>query len=437
MNSVVIDSYIRNGLPPNLAARYHVENGNIVNNISGLILAPEDKIKDIIAAFKKDPGTSGGRDRLYGFIREKYSNITRREVAEYLAGDSTHQIHKPLPKRVTTKPIIPTGAAKIAQIDLIDMSKYSGYNNHVRYVLTYIDCFAKWVAARPMTNKQQPTVVKALADILDSMPPAWRPSVLQSDNGSEFMSQMNAMLEARDIKHVYSQAYNPTSQGIIERFNRTLKSTIFEYMTENKTYRYIDVLPAIITKLNTTKHGTTNYKPIELMEAEATPELIAYVRARMLRRSQQNSAVQNPVEYKVGDYVRVAVTTESSVRKQTFRKRIGANWSLTIFQIYKISEPENSGTQPQFLLKNMDTNRKSKKLYWGWQLQRATYDPVAAAEERKEEVEAAAPGHDGDVDEEAPAPLPPAPPRRTGRAREPSAAALRQIAADEDEWEKW
>ena len=441
MNSVVIDSYVRNGLPASLAARYHVENGNIVNNINGLIVAPEDKIKDIIGAFLKDPSTTGGRDRLYGHIARKYMNITRREVAAYLANDPSHQIHRPLPRRVTTKAIIPSGIAKIAQIDLIDMSKFSGYNNHVRYLLTYIDCFGKWAAARAITNKQQNTVVKALEDILDSLPMTWRPSLISSDRGSEFLSQMNAMLDTRGIKHVYSQAYNPTSQGIIERYNRDLKSQIFAYMTREKSYRYIDDLQKFVTNHNTAKHGTTNYTPIELMEAKATPELIAYVRERMLRRSQQNSAVSNAVEYAVGDYVRVAVTTESAIRKQTFRKKIGANWSTTIFQIYSISQPENSGVQPQFLLKNLDTNRKSKKLYWGWQLQKATYDPVAAAEEARkaavEAEEAVAPVHDGDVDEEAPAPLPPAAPRKTGRVRELSAAALRQIAADEDEWEQW
>ena len=64
----------------------------------------------------------------------------------------------------------------------------------------------------------------------------------------------------------------------------------------------------------------------------------------------------------------VALTSKSSIRKLTFCKQIKSNWSPNVFQTYSISQPKTAGTQPSYLLKNPETNRLSKKKYWGYQL---------------------------------------------------------------------
>ena len=153
-----------------------------------------DLKKKNIQEFLADPRTMGGRDRVWQHIRVQYPSITRRDVAKVLAEDPTHQMHRPLNKRVTTRPIIVKGPGKIAQIDLIDFQKIAGYNGAKRYILTYVDLFSKLCNARAIPNKQQTTVIKALMEILADMHPSWRPSVIQADNGSEFQAGMQAAL---------------------------------------------------------------------------------------------------------------------------------------------------------------------------------------------------------------------------------------------------
>jgi len=102
--------------------------------------------KAIISRFMEDPRTTGGRDRLYGHIREQHPNISRRDVARALKEDTTHQIHRPLNKRITSRPIIVNGPARAGQTDLIDVQKLAGKSDGTRYLMTYIDLFSKRAA---------------------------------------------------------------------------------------------------------------------------------------------------------------------------------------------------------------------------------------------------------------------------------------------------
>jgi hypothetical protein len=392
---------------------------------------------DVIKKFLADPRTTGGRDRLHGHIRAVYDDqITRREVAAALASDATHQIHQPLKRRVTTRPIIISDRAKQAQIDLVDMKGLTYANDSRRYILTYVDLLSKWCAARALTKKTAANTMAALADILDSMPATWRPKTIQSDSGSEFKSLMQRSLAERGIKLIHSQAYNPRSQGAIERFNRTLKSALFSLMTRDKTSRWLEYLEPLITNFNNTKHESTGYRPLDLMRRpQLAKEVVEEIHERMERRRPKQAETVHH-EYEMGDYVRVALTTESAIRKQIFRKKIKNNWSAEVYQIYSISEPEAAGAQPQHLLKNLFTNRKSKKKYWSYQLQEISEDVALQAVQQPQEHPGNMPPDEPEAEaEEAARPEPvPAPPRRSVRAYAPSQQALQNLAQAPSRW---
>lgn len=329
-------------------------------------LVTQENKPQIIDAALRDPKTAGGRDRLYGHLSEVYSNISRRDVAAFLAKDESHQVMRPQNKRLTVRPIMVKGPAMVAQIDLIDMQKIAGHNEQKRYVLTYVDLYSRFVNARAIPNKTQSTVTAALLRILDAMPEDWRPRTIQADNGSEFASVMEAALKSRGIKMIHSQPHQPRSQGAIERFNFTLKSAIFKYFTRVKTKNYTDVLPDFLENFNNTRHSSTGYRPISIMEGEYNPAVILEKQHKKLEQIKEHDE-----EFDIGELVRVALTTESAARRNKFAKKINQNWSTQVYEIYSKSEPETAGTQEQYLLINLATGRASKKKYWAYQLQHA------------------------------------------------------------------
>jgi transposase InsO family protein len=395
-------------------------------NISFIIMdtyLTDTEKKTILTKYAADPRTMGGRDRLHGHVRQDFPSITRRDVAAFLANDATHQIMRPINKRIISRPVIVSDRAKVYQIDLIDFKGLTFANDQRRYALTAVDVLSKYCSARSITRKTAQNVNAALMDILDSIPASWRPKVISCDRGSEFQTLMKKSLAERGIKLIHSQAYAPQSHGIVERFNRSLKSALFSLMTRHKTSRWIDFLEPLIENLNNTKHESTGHTPLELMKRPVLQkDVITSIHERMARRRPKVLPAQHR-EYKVGDIVRVALTTESAIRKQVFRKRIKNNWSSNLYEVYSVSVPEALGALPSYLLKNLDTNRKSKKQYFAYQL---TPSSVDAAEQEEPVLE-----QEEEEEPEQPAARAQAEPvaiRRTARAWAPSAQALANLA---------
>ena len=104
-------------------------------------------------------------------------------------------------------------------------------NNDCEYILTYVDLFSKFAAARPLKNKEGKTVIEAVDSIFESLKPDQRPRVLQADNGSEFKEGFARHVKEKwGSKLIHSSAYKPSTQGQIERLNSTLKGLLNSHM---------------------------------------------------------------------------------------------------------------------------------------------------------------------------------------------------------------
>ena len=63
------------------------------------------------------------------------------------------------------------------------------------------------------------------------------PVVAQSDNGKEFINKLvNALMEDNGVEYRHGQPYKPTTQGVVERANRTLKQRIAKRYMGNTTH---------------------------------------------------------------------------------------------------------------------------------------------------------------------------------------------------------
>lgn len=98
------------------------------------------------------------------------------------------------------------------------------------YLLTVMCLSTRYPAVYPVRSINTKSILKALTAFMSTF---GIPRVIQSDQGSNFMSRQFAKaLRQLKISHNISSAYHPQSQGALERFHQTLKSLLRSYCVE-------------------------------------------------------------------------------------------------------------------------------------------------------------------------------------------------------------
>jgi hypothetical protein len=360
-------------------AYFKVVEGKLFHGEKEII--PEEEVNEKITEYDASPLYSGGRDRLWNHLSDKYVGISRSAVMKFISNSALHQVTTPQKKKIQSRPIVITKPGIYVQIDLVDMQKYSGLNNGYNWILTYVDLFSKFAQARPMKSKHVKNVMAAMDDIFKDIPASYRPRTIQADNGSEFKTQFEKHMKSKyTIRVIHSQAYNPSSQGAVERFNKTIKSMIYQFMTRFDSKRWIDLLPSLIANYNSTMHSSTRQKPIDIMGNMKDSMLVTQVYDRLKKKAEKVIEGNDSGEtFNVGDSVRVLLTSDARKRKNQFEKRIAQNWSNDVYQVRSVSKPTEQYNQPQYLL--MKGTRKLTKRYYNWHLLRV--DPLSLHDDIK------------------------------------------------------
>ena len=90
-----------------------------------------------------------------------------------------------------------------------------------KYVLVVSDYFTKWVEAYPMPNMEAKTVAELFVNQFIAR--FGVPDILHTDQGRNFESLlMKETCQLLGVQKTRTSPYHPQSDGLIERFNRTL-----------------------------------------------------------------------------------------------------------------------------------------------------------------------------------------------------------------------
>ena len=114
------------------------------------------------------------------------------------------------------------------EIDILECPQSSSGNS---YVIVVCDYFTKWVEAYPVPNHTALTVADKLVNELISR--FGVPLEIHTDQGREFESILFSRLcEVLEVKKTRTTPYHPQSDGLVERFNRTLLQMLSIYVNK-------------------------------------------------------------------------------------------------------------------------------------------------------------------------------------------------------------
>ena len=262
-----------------------------------------------------DPTKVGSYGGVAGLRR--VTRLPQKTVKAWLSAQDTYTLHKPARRHFKRRQVIVGGMHQQWQADLVDMSKFKRFNNGMAFLLTVIDVFSKVAWCVPMKNKSAASLVKALqSTFIDG---SW-PQTLQTDDGREFRNKsVQSILRAYDIHH-FSTHNAETKAAVVERFNRTLKTRMWRYFTKRQTWRYVDVLPALMRSYNNTRHRMIGMAPSQVN---------AQNQEEVWQRLYGHDGKGVP-KLHVSDRVRV------SKYKRTFEKGYETNWSEELFTVHEV-----------------------------------------------------------------------------------------------------
>jgi hypothetical protein len=145
------------------------------------------------------------------------------------------------------------------------MFRASQNNDGVKYLLSVIDVFPKFLHIVPLKSKTGKDVTLGLQSIL--MDPRYlkpirrRPLWLRTDKGKKFLTKsFQNILKNDGIEfRIYR---NPDIKcSVVERAHCTIRDKLYRYFTYKNTYRFIDVLQKIVRGYNASVHSTTGKAP--------------------------------------------------------------------------------------------------------------------------------------------------------------------------------
>jgi len=299
-----------------------------------------------------DPKHAAGFGSVAKLVKASKNN--KRAVEEWLSGQDTYTLHKPVRKRFHRNPYTVTNIDGVWEMDLADLSSLSKYNDKYKYLLNIIDVFPRYAWSVPLKDKTANSIKAALKSLFQNR----KPISIQSDKGTEFVNAtVQQYLKRQGVG--FHTTHNPDIKGaIVERFQRSLKSRMYKFFTKNNTNRYLDVINKFVIGYNSSVHSTISMPP-----SKVTPSNIYTVWRKV--NSRRAKIPQSRVKFKVGDLVRI---TKEKVK---FVKGYEETFSTEIFGVVKVI---HRVPQPVYELSDLQ-GRLTEGQFYNYELVKVTLSP--------------------------------------------------------------
>ena len=116
----------------------------------------------------------------------------------------------------------------IHQSDLLSLPHNKFKKKTYKYALNIVDVASRYKGSYQLTTKNANKVAQAFQWIYENTPLNYRKTLIV-DDGKEFYGDMTKLMEKHDVMIQRGDPSQHRSQGIVERFNRTLADKLFSY----------------------------------------------------------------------------------------------------------------------------------------------------------------------------------------------------------------
>ena len=227
--------------------------------------------------FKQIYYSDGGYWRGKSVIQKlaKASGSTKEEAERWLLKQPLYQIYLPAPKYIPRPNASMSLFAKpndIHQSDLLSLLHDKFKKKIYKYALNIVDVASRYKGSYQLTSKYAKEVAQAFQWIYENTPLNY-PKTLIVDDWKEFYGDVTKLMEKHDVMIQHGDPSQHHSQGIVERFNRTLADRLFSYQYHkefedpSKSNReWVSRLQNVVSALNNEKTRLIGMKPVDAIK---------------------------------------------------------------------------------------------------------------------------------------------------------------------------
>ena len=205
----------------------------------------------------------------------KASGSTTEEAEKWLLKQPLYQIYLPPPKYVPRPYASLSLFAKpndIHQADILYLPHDKFKKKTYKYALNVVNVASRYKGSYQLTSKYAKEVAQAFQWIYENTPLNY-PKTLIVDDGKEFYRDTTKLMEKHDVIIQRGDPSQYQSQGIVERFNRTLADRLFSYQYHKEledpsksSREWVSRLQNLVSALNNEKTRLIGMKPVNAIK---------------------------------------------------------------------------------------------------------------------------------------------------------------------------
>ncbi|XP_049326794.1 uncharacterized protein LOC125786977 [Astyanax mexicanus] len=229
------------------------------------LLVPKSLIKELMELCHNSP--------LSGHLGVgKTLHRARQHFLWHGMGEDVRLFIQKCPQCQASKAVGPTGRAPLQvyqagapmdrlHLDIVGPFPISTLGN--KYILVIIDQFTRWVEAYAIPDQTAETTVQKL--VFEFVARFGSPLEIHTDQGRNFESDLFAQVcHLLRVTKTRTTPYHPSSNGQVERFNRTLLQMIRCFVDKNQR-DWDKYLPLLTAAYRSSPHACTGFTPNRMM----------------------------------------------------------------------------------------------------------------------------------------------------------------------------
>jgi len=331
---------------------------NKKNPVRPLRVLKENELDVVLYSFHEDPlaGHFGFAETYRAISLKYYWPQMGTVIKEYVQSCDACQRRKRPQRNEPLHPIKVGQPFDRVGMDIVGPLPVTIRGN--KYIVVMTEYLTKWPEARAIPDAKAASVVSFFYE--DVICRHGCPKVLLTDQGTHFVNELlDSLCNRLGVKHRLSSAYRPQTNGLTERFNRTLCETLAKYsMYDQQNWDLY--LPSALFAYRTIRQQTTRFEPFYLTYGREATLPIELELPSDLRTIRQNNQLTDDFQEQLLQRIRFLIGTMEDDR-QTARKNIDDS-QIKQKQRYDAQiQPRQYNIREQVLLKNFRIRKLDAK----------------------------------------------------------------------------